>query len=216
MEVAKLSLYLKLLEDEGAEANSRQELFKHSDLKLLPSLMGNIKCGNALVESDYYLGKEASLFEDLDAMREINTFDWQDAKGFGAIFAQGGFDCVIGNPPYVSAPTQIESPKLKLQREYLANCRKYKSLYQKWDLYIPFIEKGLSILKDGGVYSSIIPYPFTNQTYGKVLREVILKEYNLLEMVDLKGTKVFQNATVTNCIPIIRKDVLGGGYPFPI
>ena len=211
VEVAKLSLYLKLLEDEGAEANSRQELFKHSDLKLLPSLMGNIKCGNALVESDYYLGKEAGLFEDLDAMREINTFDWRDEKGFGAIFAQGGFDCVIGNPPYVSAPTQIESPKLKLQREYLASCGKYKSLYQKWDLYIPFIEKGLSILKDGGVYSSIIPYPFTNQTYGKVLREVILKEYNLLEMVDLKGTKVFQNATVTNCIPIIRKDVLGGG-----
>ena len=211
VEVAKLSLYLKLLEDEGAEANSRHELFKHSDLKLLPSLMGNIKCGNALVESDYYLGKEASLFEDLDAMREINTFDWQDAKGFASIFEAGGFDCVIGNPPYVSAPTQIESPKLKLQREYLASCRKYKSLYQKWDLYIPFIEKGLSILKDGGMYSSIIPYPFTNQTYGFLLRNLILQDYNLLELVDLKGTKVFQNATVTNCIPIIRKDVLGGG-----
>ena len=212
VEVSKLSLYLKLLEDEGREAASKEELFKHSDLKLLPSLIGNIKCGNALVESDYYLGKEASLFEDLDAMREINTFDWKDIKkGFGSIFETGGFDCVIGNPPYVSAPTQIESAKLKLQREYLAGCGKYKSLYQKWDLYIPFIEKSLTILKDGGIYSSIIPYPFTNQTYGKVLRATILKEYNLLEMVDLKGTKVFEHATVTNCIPIIKKGTLGGG-----
>ena len=207
VEVAKLSLYLKLLEDEGAEASSRQELFKHTDLKLLPSLMGNIKCGNALIESDYYLGKEASLFEDLDAMREINVFDWKDtSKGFGTIFDAGGFDCVIGNPPYVSAPTQIESLKLKLQREYLASCRKYKGLYQKWDLYIPFIEKGLNILKEGGIYGAIIPYPFTNQTYGFLLRNLILQDYNLIEVADLKGTKVFQNATVTNCIPIIRKE----------
>ncbi|MGP1438197.1 MAG: Eco57I restriction-modification methylase domain-containing protein [Treponema sp.] len=204
VEVSKLSLYLKLLEDEGREALSKEELFKHSDLKLLPSLMGNIKCGNALVESDYYLGKEASLFEDLEAMREINTFDWE--KEFASIFEAGGFDCVIGNPPYVSAPTQIESSKLKLQREYLANCGKYKSLYQKWDLYIPFIEKSLTILKDGGIYSSIIPYPFTNQTYAFSLRNMILQNYNLIEVVDLKGTKVFEHATVTNCIPIIKKE----------
>ena len=217
VEVAKLSLYLKLLEDEGAEANSRQELFKHSDLKLLPSLMGNIKCGNALVENDYYLGKEASLFEDLEAMREINTFDWQDAKGFGAIFANGGFDCVIGNPPYVSAGNQVANQKLNKQREYLKACGKYKTLQKMWDLYIPFIEKSLSILKNGGIYGAIIPYPFTNQTYAFSLRNLILQDYNLLEVVDLKGTKVFQNATVTNCIPIIRKDVLGGGggNPFP-
>ena len=207
VEVSKLSLYLKLLEDEGKEAASKDELFKHTDLKLLPSLMGNIKCGNALVESDYYLGKEASLFEDLDAMREINAFDWHDAqKGFGAIFEAGGFDCVIGNPPYVSAGNQVANQKLNKQREYLKTCGKYQTLHKMWDLYIPFIEKGLSILKDGGIYSSIIPYPFTNQTYAFSLRNLILQDYNLLEIVDLKGTKVFELATVTNCIPIIRKE----------
>ena len=204
--MAKLSLYLKLLEDEGAEANSRHELFKHSDLKLLPSLMGNIKCGNALVESDYYLGKEASLFEDLDAMREINTFDWQDEKGFGAIFANGGFDCVIGNPPYVSAGNQLITEKLKLQREYLKTCNKYFSLYKQWDLYIPFIEKSLSILKNGGIYGAIVPYPVANQEYAKIIREMIINDYNLIEIVNLYGVKVFQKATVTNCIPIIRKE----------
>ena len=173
--------------------------------------MGNIKCGNALIESDYYLGKEASLFEDLDAMREINTFDWRDENGFASIFASCGFDCVIGNPPYVSAGNQVANAKLNRQREYLKTCGKYKTLQKMWDLYIPFIEKGLSILKDDGIYGSIIPYPFTNQTYAFAMRCLILENYNLLEMVDLKGTKVFKHATVTNCIPIIKKDTLKGG-----
>ena len=142
-------------------------------------------------------------------MREINVFDWQNKeKGFGSIFEAGGFDCVIGNPPYVSAPMQMTMKKLKLQRDYLNLNNSYKSLCKQWDLYIPFIEKSLNILKDGGIYGAIIPYPFTNQTYGKVLRELILKEYNLLEIVDLKGTKVFEHATVTNCIPVIGKDAL--------
>ena len=128
VEVAKLSLNLKLLEDEGAEAASRQELFRHSDLKMLPSLAGNVKCG------------------------------------------------------------------------------KFKSLYQKWDLYIPFMEKALSILKKDGIYSQIIPYPFTNQIYAKLMRSFILQNYHLIEIADLKGAKVFKNATVTNCIPIIKKE----------
>ena len=78
-------------------------------------------------------------------MREINVFDWQ--KQFESIFEAGGFDCVIGNPPYVSAGNQVATEKLKKQREYLKECGKYKSLHKQWDLYIPFIEKGLKILK---------------------------------------------------------------------
>jgi len=74
-----------------------------------------------------------------------------------------------------------------------------------WDLYIPFIEKGLNILKDGGLYGAIIPYPFTNQTYAEMLRRLILQDYNLLEIADLKGAKIFRTATVTNCIPIVQK-----------
>ena len=97
VEVTKLSLYLKLLENEGRETQG--QLFKFSDIKLLPSLDSNIKCGNSLVGSDYYHEKDLSLFDD-EAMRKINTFDWD--KEFPEVFAQGGFDCVIGNPPYVN------------------------------------------------------------------------------------------------------------------
>ena len=207
VEVAKLSLYLKLLEDEGAEASSRQELFRHTDFKILPSLMNNIQCGNALVGKDYYLKCEEELFSDIEKKRAINVFDWEERFAF--IFTNGGFDCVIGNPPYVSAPNQVDNENLKLQRDYLAKSGKYESLYQKWDLYVPFVEKGLEILKNKGIYGAIIPYPFTNQTYASVLRRTILKNYNLLEIADLKGTKVFAQATVTNCIPIIKKEIAG-------
>ena len=50
----------------------------------------------------------------------------------------------------------------------------------------------------------IVPYPLTNQKYGKKLRKMIAEEYRLLEIADLNGTKIFENATVSNCIPFIQ------------
>ena len=116
-----------------------------------------------------------------------------------------GFDIVIGNPPYISAPAQIVTPHLSEQRQRLINSKCYKSLYQKWDLYIPFIEKSLQLLKDGGIYSPIVPYPVTNQNYAKQIRQIIINNYDLFEITDLKGIKVFESATVTNCILFIKK-----------
>ncbi len=112
---------------------------------------------------------------------------------------------MIGNPPYISAPTQIATPHLSEQRQRLINSKCYKSLYQKWDLYIPFIEKSLQLLKDGGIYSQIVPYPVTNQNYAKRIRQIIINNYDLFEITDLKGIQVFESATVTNCILFIKK-----------
>jgi len=81
----------------------------------------------------------------------------------------------------------------------------FTTLYQKWDLYIPFIEIGLQLLTINGTFTMIVPYPLTNQTYAKKIRELILNQYNMFEIVDLNGTKVFENATVSNCIPFITK-----------
>ena len=117
---------------------------------------------------------------------------------------EGGFDITIGNPPYISAPTQIASPELNEQRQRIVGCKKYKSLNEKWDLFVPFIELGLQLLCPNGVFSMIVPYPLTNQKYGKKLRKMITKEYRLLEIADLNGTKIFENATVSNCIPFIQ------------
>jgi len=99
VEVTKLSLQLKVLENESRESVDQQ--VKLGMEGVLPNLGGNIKCGNSLVGPDFYDAGQARLFDE-DEMRRVNVFDWDDAvKGFGEIMARGGFDCVIGNPPYV-------------------------------------------------------------------------------------------------------------------
>ena len=72
-------------------------------------------------------------------------------------------------------------------------------------MYIPFVERGMQLLLEKGICSMIIPYPVTNQLYAKLMRKYILDECDLLEIVDLNGIKIFENATVSNCIPIVRK-----------
>lgn len=115
-----------------------------------------------------------------------------------------GFDIVIGNPPYISAPAQVANTVLNKQREDVIKSGRFSSLYQKWDIYVPFIEQGLLMLAPNGILSMIVPYPLTNQNYGKLLRQMLLSDYTLMELADLNGTKIFENATVSNCIPFVR------------
>ena len=138
---------------------------------------------------------------------DIHFFDWRIM--FTEVFDNGcdGFDIVIGNPPYISAPAQIANPILAKQRDDIIASEKFVSLYQKWDLYIPFIEHGIQLACKDGIITMIVPYPLTNQTYGKKLREHIIANHELFELCDLNGTKIFENATVSNCIPFIRKSL---------
>lgn len=145
-------------------------------------------------------------FEDMDLSANSQFFLWH--TWFHDVFSRpsngGGFDIAIGNPPYISAPTQIASPELNEQRQRIVASKKYKSLNEKWDLYVPFMELGMQLLCPNGVFSMIVPYPLTNQKYGKKLRKMIVEEYRLLEIADLNGIKIFENATVSNCIPFIQ------------
>ena len=148
--------------------------------------------------------KKLSLKERADT--NILFFDWDIM--FSEVFTQTsdkGFDITIGNPPYISAPAQIASPELNEQRQGIVKCKRYQSLNEKWDLYVPFMELGLQLLRPNGVFAMIVPYPLTNQKYGKKLRKMITEEYQLLEIADLNGTKIFENATVSNCIPFVQK-----------
>jgi adenine-specific DNA-methyltransferase len=91
-EVTKLSLLLKCLEGETKESIEAQSQLFHD--RILPDLDGNIKSGNSLIELDYYNNEM-----DFSEERKIKPFSWQ--KAFLEVFKQGGFDCVIGNPPYL-------------------------------------------------------------------------------------------------------------------
>ncbi len=156
----------------------------------LNSLNKNIKCGNSLISDPKVAGSKA--------------FDWQ--AEFPQVFERGGFDVVIGNPPYVSAPMQVASPEMAAQRQAIIDSGKFNTLHQKWDLYIPFIELGIKHLcKDGGFCAMIVPYPLTNQLYAMKCRQMLLNEYNLIGVVDCTGTKVFADAVVQSCIFVDRK-----------
>ncbi|MBR5958723.1 MAG: N-6 DNA methylase, partial [Salinivirgaceae bacterium] len=156
----------------------------------LNSLNQNIKCGNSLISDPEVAADKA--------------FDWQ--REFPQVFERGGFDVVIGNPPYVSAITQIANPEMAAQRQAIVDSDKFQTLFQKWDLYIPFIELGIKYLcKNNGYCSMIVPYPLSNQLYAQKCRQMLINEYNLTGFVDCSDTKVFEDAVVQSCIFIARK-----------
>lgn len=191
--MTKLSLLLKLMEDENVE--SRGELFRHSDLKLLPDLSNNIKCGNSLIGSDYFRDKNLSLFGD-EYMRKINPFDWE--KEFPDILKNGGFDVIIGNPPYISFQN-----KENTNINYFVN--KYKSAVGKFDIYVLFNEKSLELINNDGLIGFIQPHKFINADFGKGIRNLIVSNKYLYKLINFGDNDVFTNATTYSCLVFYSK-----------
>lgn len=190
VEVTKLSLSLKVLEGENQETIGAQlGLFKE---RALPDLGHNIQCGNSLIGPDYTEGRQLSLLDDEERAR-VNAFDWRAA--FPEVFAQGGFDAVIGNPPYVRQET------LGIQKEYFQ--KHYKTYAGTADLYTYFIEKGVNLLRPGGYFSYIVANKWMRANYGKPLRQW-LKQQEIEEIVDFGDLPVFERATTYPCVLSVR------------
>jgi type I restriction-modification system DNA methylase subunit len=194
VEIAMMSLYLKCLEGE-------KDLPKKKEL--LPSLAKNIRCGNSLISYDIF--DQLTLFEDEEKER-INPFDWYSkSTGFGEIMDQGGFDVVIGNPPYV------RQEMLGDFKSYFQNC--YKVYHGVADLYVYFIEKGISLIKLKGLFGIIVSNKWIRTNYGEPLRSW-LKAQRILRIVDFGDLPVFQDVTTYPCILIMSK--LSPGKNFPV
>jgi hypothetical protein len=159
--------------------------------RALPNLSDNLKCGNSLIGSDYFAGR---LDIDPEELKRVNPFDWNQA--FPEVMKVGGFDCVIGNPPYVRQEL-LGSQKEYFQKHY----RVYSGIA---DLYTYFIEKGVSLLKPGGLFSYIVANKWMRANYGQPLR-VWLKAQELEEITDFGDLPVFKGATTYPCILRIRK-----------
>jgi type I restriction-modification system DNA methylase subunit len=133
----------------------------------------------------------------------LRTETWQQA--FPEVMnsstgSGGGFDVIIGNPPYVRFENLPEE-----EREHYANSGLFKCAYQKFDLFVLFLEKALSLLRDGGRIGFIVPTALLNQTYSKPLRKLMLETCCIESIVDFSGFKVFQDATVETCIIVAKK-----------
>ena len=186
VEVTKLSLLLKVLEGESDE--TIKSAFKLFNERALPDLGNNIKCGNSLIGPDFYVGKQTS-FLDTEEIQRVNAFDWE--KEFPEIFKAGGFDAVIGNPPYV-------------RQEMIGDFKEYFQRYYKVydgvaDIYVYFIERGIKFLSQNGFFSYIVANKWMRANYGKNLRQW-LKKQGLEEIVDFGDLPVFQKATTYPCI----------------
>jgi len=180
------------------EAKEKRKLRKQ-DKELCGEIAKILESGGVFTSAE--VGKILS-WNPYDQTKSVDFFDseWM----FGLPKENDGiFDIVIGNPPYISAPTMVSTNPDG--RKAIIDSGLFKTLYQKWDIYIPFMEFGLQVMNSNGVFSMIVPYPLTNQTYSRKLRQLIMEKYNLLEIVDLNGVKIFENATVSNCIPFVSK-----------
>ncbi len=218
VEITMMSLYLKALEGERGLLPRKQHL--------LPPLGNNIKCGNSLIGYDIF--EQGSLYEgtvpnlrpsarnsgtvplseksglsDEDKSR-INPFDWNSkSTGFGEIMATGGFDVVIGNPPYV----RIQAMKAWAPVEVEFYKRQYASAGKgNYDIYVVFVEKGLSLLDKRGRQGFILPHKFFNAQYGEPLRKLLSKGNHLSHIVHFGHQQVFDGATTYTCLLFLNKE----------
>ena len=151
----------------------------------LNSLNENIKCGNSLISDPAIAGDKA--------------FNWQEQ--FPKVFENGGFDVVIGNPPYVNA--------IEIKKSYTPEAFNYiKKIYETAkgtvDLYIYFFEKGLSLLKQKGVLAFITPNRYLSASYGAALRCYILERYSFYQLIDYSDKRVFEDASTYPVITMLQ------------
>ncbi len=180
VEVSKLSLSLKVLENETDQTfGDQMKIFQE---RALPNLAENIKCGNSLIGPDYFADE---LIPDPAELQRINPFDWNQA--FPEAMKAGGFDCVIGNPPYVRQESL--GPQFK---EYAQ--KTFSSYAGTADLYTYFIEKAHALLLEGGSFGMICSNKFMRANYGKPLRSFIANHTTICQIIDFGELPVFEKA----------------------
>lgn len=146
----------------------------------LSTLSGNIKCGNSLISDPAIAGDKA--------------FDWE--KEFPQVFEKGGFDVVIGNPPYV----RIQGIKSNQELESKFYENNYTSAKGRYDLYILFIERALSLIKPQGSASYILPHNFMAGNLGESIRTMLAENQYIESIVHFGSHLVFQDALTYTCI----------------
>jgi len=196
VEVTKLSLLLKCMEGE-TEASIKQQLGLFHE-RVLPTLDRNIQCGNSLIGTDWY-----DDHSDGDA-RRVKPFNWQ--RAFPEVFnpstgSGGGFDAVIGNPPYIRVQVLQDIPGVvgSLSKNYRSAAK------GNYDIYVTFIEKALQISKEDGKVGYILPHKFFNAKYGEGIRGILHQTKAVDSIVHFGHQQVFDGATTYTCLLFLNK-----------
>ncbi len=177
VEVAQLNLLLKAL----------------SVPSKLPKLE-NIRQGDSLISGT---PKELEEYFGTD-WKKRNPFNWDEQ--FRAVMADGGFDVIVGNPPYgMLQPHNTDKPSL----DYLN--AKYAVASFKIDMFHLFMERCLALLRDGGFLGLIVPNTFITNVYTQKLRDMIASTCRVLSIL-VSSEKIFAEAEVNNAVIILQKE----------
>lgn len=193
IEVAQLSLFLKLLEEETAGSTHVGQ--KEIEQALLPSLAYNIVNGNALIDVDFYA-------DDLYPENDLSLRPIPLKRTFPKVFEAGGFDAVVGNPPYLFITELGDEEKRYFQK-------RYRSTEYRFDIYGLFVERAMTeVLKPGGRLGYIIPHTLlANDSFTK-LRKLLLSEAFIDEVLDI-GPGAFQKAKNETMVLVAEKNSPG-------
>ncbi len=199
VEVTQLSLYLKMLEGETTATLEREQDLFGSEEPILPPLQDNIKCGNSLIASDFSMMPE-------DLVR-VHAFDWP--VQFAPIMKGGGFDAVVGNPPYV-----LISPEM-FDEQTIEYLRRYEVAQYKADLFHLFIQKGISLVREKGLFGMIVPNTWLTLQFTDRLRRFIAEKTAISEVV-LFDHLVFEDANVYTALLFAEKQKPSPGHKVTI
>jgi hypothetical protein len=188
VEIAKLALWLH-----SARADAPLSRLDHT-----------LRCGNSLVGPDFWTGRA----EDAGLRERVNAFDWRAA--FPEVWPEqnaGGFDLVLGNPPYVKLQNLMKvDPEVVAHLQAERGDDTYRSARTgNFDLYLPFIEKGLRLLGPGGRMAYIAPSLWVVNDYGKALRGLIRERRQLERWTDFRSHQIFDEAITYTALQVFSK-----------
>jgi len=193
-----LDVYRKNLRDKLAEYYSCPEHTKKVQLR--KDIADIVK--QELTEQGIHID-----FEDMDLSANSQFFLWH--TWFHDVFSRPskeGFDIVIGNPPYIDSETMTNvMPKLREQYSQIFTCAK-----GNWDMFVVFVEMGISLCRSGGIYSFILPNKLIAAKYTSKLREKIVIN-DIIEIRDYSRLPVFINAAVYPCTIVGHKTLSKNG-----
>jgi adenine-specific DNA-methyltransferase len=201
VEVTQLSLFLKMLEEETQETIIQKGNLL--DVAILPNLNRNIFHGNSLIGKEIYEQKD--LFSEGD-FKYLYPFEYWDNLQKQKM--RGGFDAIVGNPPYVKEYTSRET----FENVKLGKLNKY---YQgKMDLWYFFVCYGIDLLKKDGQLGYIVPNNWVSNSGASILRNKILSDSKIDALIDFEDFMVFQNASIQTMIILLTKDTTIDNYNF--
>ena len=198
VEIAQFSLLLKLIEDETSEA--LKDYVDRIQTPALPALEGAIRCGNSLVSlPEWRVARRADPDDE-----QINPFTWETE--FPDEMAGGGFDAVIGNPPYIRIQSMAKYSPSEVEF-FRRSASPYSTAeHDNFDKYLLFIERSTQLVKQSGRIGMIVPHKFMAIQSGRALRRLIYAGRLLREVVHFGVKQIFgADAVNYTCILILDR-----------